>query len=235
MNSSLFDLYSLVVLLVLAIILPLVGIWDFQRLLNMIAAGQVDARTKAYKWTLIIQWGLVLGLGGWWILAGRGLAPLGLLPLASGWQWLAIGLGMVASILTIWQMVDIIGNSEKLKKARIEMGELGELAPQSAEEHRLFNAVAVTAGVCEEILYRGLLLATLAPLTGTWQAVALSSAIFGLGHAYQGVIGIGKTAVIGLIMALLTVFSGSLFVAMLLHIVIDLTSGRIMAAAREDV
>lgn len=231
MNSNLFDLYSLVVLLILAVILPLNGIWDFQRLLKSVAAGQPNARANAYKWTVVIQWGLVLGLGGWWILAGRGLAPLGLLPLASGWQWLAIGLGIVASILMIWQMITINSNSEKLEEARIQMGDLCELAPQSPAEHRMFSALAITAGLCEEVLYRGVLLAILSPVTGTWQAVAFSSVIFGLGHAYQGMVGMGKTSLIGLIMALLTVFSGSLFVAMLLHIVIDLTSGRIMAKA----
>ena len=234
MNSIPFDLYSLVVLLVLAVILPLMGIWDFQRLLRTVAAGQIDARSKAYKWTLTMQWGLVFGLGGWWIMAGRGLAPIGLLPLASGWQWLAICIGIGATVFMVWQMVYVMGRSEKLKEAREELGELGDLIPKTAEEHRLFTALAITAGVCEEILYRGLLLASLAPLTGTWQAVILSSIIFGLGHAYQGMTGVVKTALIGLFLALLTVFSGSIFVAMLLHVVVDLTSGRIMAAARED-
>ena len=45
---------------------------------------------------------------------------------------------------------------------------------------------------------------------GTWPAVALSSLIFGLGHAYQGPAGMGKTGLVGLVMALLTVASGSL-------------------------
>jgi membrane protease YdiL (CAAX protease family) len=43
--------------------------------------------------------------------------------------------------------------------------------------------------------------------------------------------GIGKTALVGLVMALLTVFSGSLFIAILLHAIIDLTSGRMMGRA----
>jgi CAAX protease family protein len=233
MNSNPFDTFTLSTLLVLAVIVPLIGVWDFQRLLRWVAAGQADARIRSYKWTLIMEWALAFGLAGWWILAGRGLAPLGLVPLASGWQWLAIGLGVGATIFMIWQMVTVIGNSEKLEQARKEIGDLGEMSPQSARELRLFSALAVTAGVCEEILYRGVLLGALAPLTGTWQAIILSSVIFGLGHAYQGMAGVAKTALVGLTMALLTVFSGSLFVAILLHIVIDLTSGRIMAAAQE--
>ena len=98
-------------------------------------------------------------------------------------------------------------------------------------ENRWFDMASITAGVCEEILYRGLLLATLVSLVGTWPAVAISSLIFGLGHAYQGVSGIVKTGLVGLILALLTVFSGSLFIAIVLHAVVDLTSGRIMGRA----
>jgi len=95
----------------------------------------------------------------------------------------------------------------------------------------LFDMVSITAGVCEEILYRGLLLATLVSLVGTWPAVAITSLIFGLGHAYQGISGIAKTGLAGLVLALLTVFSGSLFIAIVLHAVGDLASGRIMGKA----
>jgi membrane protease YdiL (CAAX protease family) len=68
-------------------------------------------------------------------------------------------------------------------------------------------------------------------LVGTWPAVAITSVIFGLGHAYQGFSGIVKTGLVGLVLALLTVFSGSLFIAIVLHAVVDLTSGRLMGKA----
>ena len=91
--------------------------------------------------------------------------------------------------------------------------------------------VSITAGVCEEILYRGLLLATLVSLVGTWPAVAITSLIFGLGHAYQGISGIAKTGLVGLVLAWFTVSSGSLYIAIVLHAIIDLTSGRLMGKA----
>ncbi len=234
MNATNFDTFALLLLLLMGVILPLVGIWDFHRLLRWVEEGRTDARTKTYKWIFVMEWGLVLIVGGWWLWAGRGLAPLGLVPTAAGWQWLAIGLGIAATGFVIWQMFSVMGNSEELDKARQQMGSLSGLAPQTDHEGRLFVLVSITAGVCEEIMYRGVLMAALTPLVGLWPAVALSSAIFGLGHAYQGLAGIGKTALIGVVMALLTVFSGSLFVAIVLHAVVDITSGRIMAAALRE-
>ncbi|MEN8007803.1 MAG: CPBP family intramembrane glutamic endopeptidase [Candidatus Krumholzibacteriota bacterium] len=232
MDRNTFDLFALVTLLVLAVVVPLFGTWDFRRMLRKIEEGQANARTSFYIWTLIWEWGLVLIFVGYWIAAGRDMAPLSLVPVASGWQWLAIGLGIAATVPIIWQMTSIIGSPQKLAGFCDEVSCLIEMAPGSAREVRLFNAVAITAGVCEEILYRGVLLGILTPIVGTWQAVALSSVIFGLGHTYQGGSGIAKSALVGLVMALLTIFSGSLFVAMFLHATIDLTSGRILSAAR---
>jgi len=234
MNTNLFDLYALTTLLILTVVTPLLGVWDFRRLLRWVAEGRPDARVKTYTWILIMEWGLTLGLLGWWILAGRSLATVGLLPVAAGWQWLAIGLGVAAVVLQIQQMASVLRSPQQLAKVRDKMGELNGLAPQTAGEHRWFGLVSITAGVCEEMLYRGLLLAVLSPVVGTGSAVLLSSLIFGLGHAYQGAAGIAKTTLVGLVMALLTVFSGSLFVPMLLHAVIDLTSGRMMGAALRE-
>jgi membrane protease YdiL (CAAX protease family) len=94
---------------------------------------------------------------------------------------------------------------------------LGELA--------VFVPVAITAGVWEELLYRGFLIWFLAPTTGLAGAVLISSAIFGLGHAYQGWRGVLTTALVGLIFAVLYVASGSLWWLMLAHAIVDIYGG----------
>ena len=231
MNTTALDIFAIITLLVIGVAMPLLGVWDFRRLLAAVAAGRADARFKAYTWTLIMEWALVAIFAGWWLFNGRGLAPIGLLPTAAGWQWLANGLGIAATVIVIWQMFTVIKSPKELAKARKAMGDLGTLAPQTAADKKMFAAVAISAGICEEIVYRGVLLAVLTPLIGLWPAVGVSSLIFGLAHTYQGLFGIVKTGFIGLIFTLLVIYSGSLFVAMLLHAVVDLTSGRVMSVA----
>jgi len=231
MTMYAFDTYGLVLILVLAVAMPLVGIWNFRRLLWWIEERRVDARTRSYRWILAMEWALTLVFAGWWLAEGRGLEALRLVPAAEGWQWLAVGLGMAATVFFIGQMVVVLRKPDELRKMICQAGEIASLGPQTDGEIRLFAAVSITAGVCEEIVYRGALLAVLVPVVGTWPAVALSSVIFGLGHAYQGAVGIAKTAAVGLVMALLAVFTGSLFVPIVLHAVIDLTSGRLLAEA----
>jgi len=223
--------FLLVIALLLSIVFPIWGVRDHRLLLHRISNGDVDARVKFYKDVLMWHWPLTIGLLAWWLLSGNSLESAGLVPVADGRQRVAIGVGALVIIGHVIYLTMVSRNADKLTAIKEQMGELSNLAPQTGTERRLFDMVSITAGVCEEILYRGLLLSALMSLVGTWPAVALSSFIFGLGHAYQGISGIVRTGSIGLVLALLTVSSGSLFIAIALHAVIDLTSGRIMGSA----
>jgi membrane protease YdiL (CAAX protease family) len=221
----------LIILLLLAVVFPLLGVRDYRLLLRQTREGDVDARVNFYKGILKFHWPLTAGFLAWWLLSGNGLESIGLIPVVDDGQWSAIGVGVLAILAQVMYAVTVSLSADGLTAIKEQMGELSNLAPQTRTENRLFDMVSITAGVCEEILYRGLLLATLVSLVGTWPAVAITSLIFGLGHAYQGISGIAKTGLIGLVLALLTVFSGSLFIAIVLHAVVDLTSGRIMGKA----
>jgi membrane protease YdiL (CAAX protease family) len=82
--------------------------------------------------------------------------------------------------------------------------------------------VAPTAALCEEFLYRGYLLAQI----GQWFHSAywgwgVSSAAFGLAHAYQGWGGVLRAALLGAVLAYPVVRLGSLYPSMLAHGLID--------------
>lgn len=226
-------LFTVALLFLLAVVFPLWGIKDYRLLLRQTSEGVADARVKFYKDVLMWSWPLTIGLLACWLLLGNGLESIGLIPVADGRQWVTIGLGIFAILAQVIYLASVSRNAEKLTKLKEQIGELSYLAPQTPAENRLFDMVSITAGVCEEILYRGLLLAIMLPLAGTWPAIAITSLIFGLGHAYQGISGVVKTGMIGLIMAWLTVSSGSLFIAIALHAVIDLTGGRLMGKASQ--
>jgi len=231
MNTSAIDLYLIVLVIILGAVMPFTGIWKYDRLRRWIAAGRANARLASYRWVMIIDWMLTLGFLMWWQALGRSAIEAGLGLTVTGWQWAAVGVGLGLIIFMIVQLVMALRRPDELLKARGKMAGLEPLVPRTRGERTAFSALSVTAGICEEILYRGLLMGSLLPVIGMWPAVVLSSIIFGLGHAYQGSTGILKTATVGLVMALLVVFSGSLWTAIVLHAVVDLTSGRIMSAA----
>src|SRR6202051_3283595 len=65
------------------------------------------------------------------------------------------------------------------------------LLPVNLLEYLPYSALAITAGVCEEFIYRGFAIAAFSKMgLPLWLVVILSSLLFGLAHAYQGRAGI---------------------------------------------
>ena len=88
--------------------------------------------------------------------------------------------------------------------------------------------IAVFAGAYEEILFRGFVLGRLRVALGRLQprrrdviAVLSSAALFSAGHGYQGGLGLAQTFAAGVVLALLTVWRGSLWSAIIAHVAID--------------
>jgi uncharacterized protein len=90
--------------------------------------------------------------------------------------------------------------------------------------------LAVLAGFYEELVFRGFLLQRLAsgfesmmsPRRAAWIAAVASSVLFGLGHVYQGAIGVVQSLVVGLGLSLLRLQRGRLCAPIVAHVTIDL-------------
>jgi len=99
------------------------------------------------------------------------------------------------------------------------------LLPRTVDERTTFALLAVTAGVCEELIFRGFGIAYVRWLwpgaTHFW-LIAITSAAFGLAHLYQGVRGVLLTGLVGAVLASLVLATGSLLPAMVIHALIDL-------------
>jgi uncharacterized protein len=99
--------------------------------------------------------------------------------------------------------------------------------PANAAERKWFAIAAVTAGICEELLYRGFLMsylpANFSMLAGQLILISIiSGIIYGLSRAYLGIRGIATTALIGFIYAIVYTLSGSILPAMVFHIMAEL-------------
>ena len=102
--------------------------------------------------------------------------------------------------------------------------------PSSATQFLNFIFLAVAAGFCEEVIYRGFMITYVLnvfaghPLATTL-AIVIPAVAFGLGHYYQG----GKAVVKIILMAILFGFfylrTQTLWPLMLLHTAIDIIGG----------
>ena len=95
-----------------------------------------------------------------------------------------LGLGICLLLLTT-VLVSVIGGHQRGSSPDQS---IGYLLPQGSLEMALWMAVSISAGICEEALYRGYLQRQLGAITrNSWVGIVLSSAAFGGVHIYQGV------------------------------------------------
>jgi len=99
------------------------------------------------------------------------------------------------------------------------------LLPNGWKERLLFAGVAVTAGFCEEVIYRGFMFYYLDELgigLSTMSIAVITSVLFGLAHYYQGWKNVIVTGLVGFAMARLFMSYDNLWIPIIVHIIIDL-------------
>lgn len=103
---------------------------------------------------------------------------------------------------------------------------LYSILPHSAREFPSYLVLCLAAGIGEEVVYRGMLFAILAYLTGSQlAAVLIASVVFALAHAVQGLRGVVAIFLIALAAHGLVLFAHSLLPAILAHTVYDAVAG----------
>ncbi len=99
------------------------------------------------------------------------------------------------------------------------------LVPHTSSELPLWIALSITAGCCEEFLFRGYLIWVFQPLLGLWGAAALSVVVFGAAHAYQGAKGAVGVGAVGTVFTFVVLAIGSVWAAVLIHAIVDVGEG----------
>jgi membrane protease YdiL (CAAX protease family) len=221
-----------IILLVLATVVPWRGTVRVRMLLARPELSSAE-RISLYGSTIAFQW-LAVGIIVWRAIA-RGFTPA-TLGLSSGRPVLAIVLGTaMAAALASMQIVSL----RQLSRLPIEKrGHLYQVAaklmPQTLTEALAFVALVGTVSFCEELMFRGFAFAAFAQLSGGSTAVAVigSSALFAVGHLYQGRRGVANTFVLGLLFAGARSWSGSLLPPIMAHLAVDLVAGLVGRQAR---
>ncbi len=100
------------------------------------------------------------------------------------------------------------------------------LLPRSTVEVLVWMATCITAGVCEEIGFRGYVLRQLQAFTGsTALAVIGQGLVFGLFHVYQGWKNAVVISLLGMVYGLLAIWRRNLRVNILSHAMTDFWEG----------
>jgi membrane protease YdiL (CAAX protease family) len=211
--DALFLAFLIELLPILAIVqLPLAGTDPLPRVPVYVASGLT-----------------ILALGGVAAILGAGSlgwSAMGLTPL-SPWRTGVWTGALTASALMLLLVFHIARRALGVRESPL----LRQLLPRNDRERWVFVLLSLAAGLGEEIAYRGYALPLLTGMMGPVAAAVLSSGVFGVLHAYQGWIGILRTASLGLLLAGSFFLSGSLWPAVLAHTILDLLGGLVLGDA----
>jgi membrane protease YdiL (CAAX protease family) len=201
--------------------------WFGIRALKAIPVAELpDMRPRFWLRAIASQWLLVLGVAAWWAVQRRPFGWLGLVP-HFGWGFGGVMLGVVVMSFAVRaQYRAIVGSADLRARLRERLAGVSALMPATQAEFPGFASLALTAGICEEFLFRGFVTWWLLHyVSAFWLAIVLQGALFGLAHAYQGPRGVLATGMVGLFMGAVVWVTGSLWAAMILHSLIDLHAG----------
>jgi membrane protease YdiL (CAAX protease family) len=213
--------------LVLIVALPIYSYASYQRVLRAYRAGEPVNRLTVYRTTIATQW-LLFAVTVVLLTSVNVEAKL----IGATWHFdfetligAILALAILAVLIGQWLMVQRSSGSALAEYAGSHQ-DLVMMLPQTKRELQAFYAVSVTAGIVEEVLWRGFLVWYLAHYMPMWAALLVSLLAFTCAHAYQGVKQLPGIFLVGAVLTAMYWLTGSLWPCIVLHIAIDAIQGR---------
>ncbi len=225
-----------VIVLAFAIVYPAYAFISYPRVKRDLVANKPGVRVREYRETIVWLWLLGIVATGGWALQDRTLTALGF-GLTPNWPvWVGFGVALLLAVMSVRQFRQAARDEQQRQSLRTAFARVdaSEWLPRTTREAGWFLAVSFSAGVWEEVLFRGFLLWYFDSF-GTAVAVLLSSVLFGAAHLYQGWRGALKVSGVGVFLAVAFVLTDTLWVPILLHVVIDVQASMLGWVAFRDV
>lgn len=220
--------------LVAVVLMPATSVLRGRRL------GVERPASMAGVYSATIARGLVItaAVAGVWWFYSRDPRALGLdWPVGIG-GWIGLGAAAVIAVVGAAAVIALGSAARGRLEQSLKQIDSLKIMPRSRSEYVLFLLVSLSAGIWEELLYRGFLIWFFAPWLGAPGSAALAAIIFGLGHAYQGTSGILRTGLLGAAFAVGYLLTESLWWLIAIHAFVDIFGGtvtmRVRALARRD-
>lgn len=205
-----------------------------RRLRREVASGAPSARLRWYGQTMVWEWVAALVVLAWWAYAGRPLDALGITAPGGTGFIVCLGLSIATIVLFVVQARAAAREPERVARGLQGLDAIRGFLPHSEPELRRFYQVGLTAGIVEELIYRGFLMWYFASWAPIWVAIVASALVFGAGHLYQGVAGAVRVVAIGIVAGAVYWASGSIWIPMLLHAALDMVQGRMIFLALRE-
>ena len=215
-----------ILVLLLLVVQPIWGYIESRRDEARAQAGHDLNRQRFYRQTAWMEWVFLAALAAVWVFYERPITALGFVQPGGTGFWIGVGLLIVvlAGLAYSVHYARHVSESERTKQVA-SMGALRKYLPHTRTELNTFYGLSVTAGVVEEIVYRGFLFWYLSFVMPLWLVVVASSVMFGFAHSYQGAGGALRCGLVGLGFGLYYALTGSIWLPIIAHALFDILQG----------
>jgi len=211
-----------ILFIVLALVLPFFAVLRVRPQVNLIPS-ESRIKIRLYWLNSGVLWVGAIIVMAVWFFTGRSFDIMGWQLIQNEWfpEWV-----LVIWIFALFYMFDTF-----LAWNSVEENPAAALLPTTWKEVLHFGSVvSLSAGICEEVVFRGFLITYLMAVLpeGNWNAAAaigVSSLIFAVLHAYQGGWATVKIALLSVLFGFIFVLTESLIPVILLHFMVDLIGG----------
>lgn len=191
--------------------------------------GLASHHASRYITGLIFEW--IMLLVAWWGLRLRRVSLAELIGFRPGLRAFAEDLG-AAAIFWVMAMIVLAAIAILLRLFHLASPQktIAALAPQTPLQMILWIALSLSAGFCEETVFRGYFLRQFtSPAQRLWIGILVSSLLFGISHGYEGASGMIAITVFGALFCILAIMRSSLRPGMIAHAWHDIFTGAALA------
>jgi membrane protease YdiL (CAAX protease family) len=175
-----------------------------------------------YLSLLLMEWGL-------FAFVAKGIRRRGLTVgqlIGGRWDRPRQMLGDLGAGFVLWGAWKLIDWSWTALSGPQHAASVDTLLPIGLIESTLWVAVSISAGICEELTFRGYFQRQFAWMAHSrWLAVCLQALLFGVSHGYQGVDACARIALFGLLFGLIAIWRRNLRAGMVAHAWTDIAAG----------
>lgn len=211
------------VVLVILLALSALSVWRGSRT----APGTVGPHARVASYAVIMVWEWLTVAFIWWGVRRRGIRIADLI--GGSWpRWTAVLRDLGIAVLFLIASNVILGLLRFALKATPNQA-VRSIIPQTPAEIGLWMVLTMTAGFCEEVIFRGYLQKQLGLMTRSVAAgLLLQGIVFGASHGYQGAKFMLTIAVYGCLFGWLAHRRRSLRPGMIAHFLQDGVTGLLL-------
>ncbi len=218
-----------ILVLILGVVIPFIsGVRSHESMKHI----EFDSRTRkkffvVNTFTLAAMAAVVLII--WW-LHQRPLAEMGFRPLGPDGEKIYWSLTAILGILYLADTIYSVASTDELSRTKERWESSVPFLPKKFDELPTYTLMCISAGVCEEIMYRGFMVTYFMvdfsfPTAFPILAALIPAVLFSLAHYYQGAVAVIKILLLSVLLGMIFMLSGSLWIVIIIHFGIDLLGG----------